>query len=91
MHAWKNPTFFTILAMRCTKLQGSSGTVLISGMYLTTVDLQCKNREGFNLDSPTAIPEALPEEVRVHTKGFEAQVVPTTRGYLRFTPWHPPC
>ena len=66
----KSLTYFAILAMRCDDLPGSSVTHLSYGKYFTNLDLLCKNGEGFNLYSLTAITEALLEEVREHEKHF---------------------
>ena len=73
--------------MCCADLPSSYGTGRNSGMYLNTVGLTCKKGEGFNLLSPSDIPETLPEDVRRHTKGFESRDVPTRRGVLRFSCW----
>ena len=68
----------------------SSGTGRNSVTYLNTVVPLCEKGVSFNLESPTAITLALPEEVREKTRGFERLYVPTRRRVLRFALSRPP-
>ena len=78
------------MAINSANLLRSSYTVCRLGVYMTMLDLWGKRESGFtDLESPTAILEALYEEVRMHTNYLEVRAAMkfSVGGYSNF--WRP--